>query len=79
MPKDIMGITTYTLEETAAIIGVSRRTMLTYLGNGKMVGSKIGGRYAITEQQIKDYVNKLSVVDNRPGNVNKLFDDKKQG
>jgi len=78
MPREILGIVTYTTDETAEIIGVTKRTLMTYLTSGKMVASKIGGRWAITEQQIKDFVNKRSVVDNGPGSVDKLFDDGKK-
>lgn len=67
MPRDILGIVTYTTEETAQLLGVTKRTLMTYLTSGKMVASKIGGRWAITDQQIKDFVNKRSVVDNKTG------------
>ena len=67
MPREILGIVTYTTEEAAEILGVTKRTLMTYLKTGKMVASKIGGHWAITEKQLKDYVNKYSVVDNRTG------------
>ena len=67
MPRDILGIVTYTTEETAQLLGVTKRTLMTYLTSGKMIASKIGGRWAITDQQIKDFVNKRSVVDNKTG------------
>lgn len=67
MPREILGIVTYTTEETAEILGVTKRTLMTYLTSGKMVASKIGGRWAITDQQIKDFVTKRSVVDNKTG------------
>ena len=67
MPREILGIVTYTTEETAQLLGVTKRTLMTYLTSGKMVASKIGGRWAITDQQIKDFVNKRSVVDNKTG------------
>lgn len=66
MPKDMLGITTYTVEETAEILGITKRTLQGYLKAGKMAASKIGGQWAITEQQIKDYINNRSVVDNGP-------------
>lgn len=67
MPRDILGIITYTTDETAEILGVSKRTLMHYLNSGKLIASKIGGRWAITEKQIKDFVNKRSVVDNKTG------------
>ena len=67
MPRDILGIITYTTYEAAQLLGVTRRTLMNYLNSGKMVASKIGGRWAITDQQIKDFVTKRSVVDNKTG------------
>ena len=74
MPKDIMGIKTYTADETAAILGVTKRTLISYLKTGKMVASKIGGSWAITEKQIQDYITRGSVIDNRPGSFDKMFE-----
>lgn len=67
MPREILGIVTYTTEEAAEILGITKRTLMTYLKTGKMVASKIGGHWAITEKQIKDFVTKRSVVDNKTG------------
>ena len=64
MPKEILGIKTYTDKEAAAILGVTPRTLLTYITTGKLAASKIGRSWAITEKQIQDYVNRGSVVDN---------------
>ena len=74
MPKEIMGILTYTADETAAILGVTKRTLISYLKSGKMIASKIGGSWAITEKHIQDYITRGSVIDNRPGSFDKLFE-----
>ena len=74
MPKEIMGILTYTADETAAILGVTKRTLISYLKTGKIVAGKIGGRWAITEKQIKDYITQGSLIDNRPGSFDKMFE-----
>ncbi len=63
MTREIMGIITHTADETAAILGVTKRTLLTYIKAGKITGSKIGGSWAFTEQQIKDFINRGSVID----------------
>lgn len=64
MPKEILGIKTYTAAEAAEMLGVTTRTLLTYVRAGKLAGGKIGGSWAFTEKQIKDYINKGSVIDN---------------
>lgn len=74
MPKEIMGITTYTADEAAALLGVTRRTLMNYITGGKMAGSKIGGRWAFTEKQLRDFINQGSVIDKRPGMVGGFFE-----
>ena len=78
MPKEIMGILTYTADETAAILGVTKRTLISYLKTGKIVAGKIGGRWAITEKQIKDFITQGSIIDNRPGSIDLLLDTKRK-
>ena len=73
MPKEIMGILTYTADETAAILGVTKRTLISYLKTGKIVAGKIGGSWAITEKQIKDFITQGSLIDNRPGSAAAMF------
>lgn len=65
MTKEILGIVTHTADETAAILGVTKRTLLTYIKAGKIVGGKIGGKWAFTEKQIKDFINEGSIVDKK--------------
>lgn len=79
MPKEIMGIKTYTADETAAILGVTKRTLIRYLKTGKMIASKIGGRWAITEKQIQDYITRGSVIDNSLGSITGIFETKRKG
>jgi len=79
MPKEIMGIKTYTADETAAILGVTKRTLIRYLKDGKMIASKIGGRWAITEKQIQDFITRGSVIDNSPGSIGGIFETKRKG
>ena len=54
---------THTADETAAILGVTKRTLMNYTKTGKITGSKIGGKWVFTEQQIKDFINRGSVID----------------
>lgn len=66
MPKEIFGIKTYTLQEVCELLNVSRRSITNYVNEGKLKGSKIGGRWMFTEKQLKDFINEGSVVDNSP-------------
>ena len=79
MPTEIMGILTYTADETAAILGVTKRTLISYLKTGKMVAGKIGGSWAITEKQIQDFITRGSVIDNSPGSIGGIFETKRKG
>ena len=76
MPKEIMGILTYTADETAAILGVTKRTLVSYLKSGKMEAVKIGRTRAISEQQIQDSITRGSVIDKRPGSTAGMFETK---
>ena len=78
MPKKMMGITTYTLAETAESLGVTPRTVQNYLSAGLIAGSKIGGRWAFSEKQIQEYITQRSVIDNRPGSINRMFKTEKK-
>jgi excisionase family DNA binding protein len=64
MPKEIVGIKTYSVKEVCELLGVSRRTITSYVNDGKLKGSKIGGRWVFTEKQLKEFINEGSVVDN---------------
>ena len=53
----------YTIEETAEILGVSKRTMMTYLKQKRIRAVKIGRRWKFTEQNIVDFVSGKKVTD----------------
>lgn len=61
MPREIMGILTYSTDEAADILEITKRTLMTYLKQGRIVGSKIGGRWHFTEKQIQDYITQGSI------------------
>jgi excisionase family DNA binding protein len=54
----ILGITYYSIDEVAEILGLTRRTMMNYISNGSIVGKKIGRVWQFTEEDIKDYLDK---------------------
>lgn len=55
--KTILGVTTYTAKEAGALLHVSERTIRTYIKNGKLKAQKIGGDWAISEENIIAFIN----------------------
>ena len=46
-------IRVYSMEEVAEILGVTRRTVYSYVKSGRLSATKIGGRWQITEAALK--------------------------
>ena len=47
----------YTLTEVEPILGVSHRTLLDYVKKGKIKAVKIGGKWKVTEENLKAFIN----------------------
>jgi excisionase family DNA binding protein len=47
----------YTLTDLEKILGVTHRTLQTYMKNGRLKGVKIGGKWKITEENLKRFLN----------------------
>lgn len=47
----------YTLTEVEPILGVSHRTLLDYVKTGKIKAVKIGGKWKISEENLKAFIN----------------------
>lgn len=47
----------YNLKDIAELLKVTERTLLTYLKEGKLKGQKIGGKWIITEENLKNFIN----------------------
>ena len=47
----------YSLKDVAGSLGVSYRTMLTYVGKGKLKAAKIGGRWKVTPENLQRFLN----------------------
>lgn len=61
---ELKGIRLYNIKETAEILGVTTRTMQTYIKNGKIKARKIGRGWKFTENSIKEFING---TDEQPG------------
>ncbi len=46
----------YTLVEVAEMLQVTRRTLYNYLKDGRLKGNKVVGKWIITEEQLKDFI-----------------------
>ena len=56
--KDITErLTMYTLTEIEGILGVSHRTLLQYVKDGKLPAKKIAGKWRVTAENLEKFVN----------------------
>lgn len=55
MAREIDGMIIYTVEEAAELLRIHPQTMREYLKSGRIRGRKLGIRWAITADAIKDY------------------------
>ena len=46
----------YTIPEICEILGISRRTCMTYLQAGKLKGVKIGGKWKVSKENLQAYM-----------------------
>lgn len=46
----------YTLTELQEVIGVSHRTLLAYVKKGRIKASKIAGKWRVTEQNLRKFI-----------------------
>lgn len=51
------GITLYTLTELESVLGVTHRTLQTYIKDGRLKGVKIGGKWKVSEENLKKFIN----------------------
>ena len=47
----------YSLTEIEPILGVTHRTLLTYIKDGRLKGVKIGGKWKVSEENLKKFIN----------------------
>lgn len=47
----------YTLEEISEMLNVTRRTLYTYIKEGKLKAVKVAGVWRVTEKNLKSYLN----------------------
>lgn len=47
----------YTLQEIEPILGCTNRTLLSYISNGRLKAVKIGGKWKVSEDNLKAFIN----------------------
>lgn len=51
-------IRVYTLDEVAEVLKITRRTLYTYIKEGKLKAVKIGREWRVSEAALQDFINK---------------------
>lgn len=57
LPDRVFTTVMYTVSETAAILGCSRRTIMNYIKEQRLPFVKIAGKWKITKDNLEAYVN----------------------
>lgn len=47
----------YTITELEPILGVTRRTLQSYIKDGRLKGVKIGGKWKVSEETLRKFIN----------------------
>ena len=47
----------YTLTELEPVLGVTHRTLLSYVYDGKLKAKIIGGKYRVTADALREFIN----------------------
>ena len=55
--QELKGLKLYTLAEIEPIIGVTNRTLLQYIKTGQLKAVKIGHKWKVTEENLRDFVS----------------------
>ena len=55
--KRLENIRLYTLTELEPILGVTHRTLQTYILSGRLKGVKVGGKWKVTEENLQKFLN----------------------
>lgn len=55
--KKLDAIRLYTLSELEPILGVTHRTLQSYIKDGRLKGVKIGGRWKVSEETLRKFIN----------------------
>ena len=54
---ELESLKVYTLTEIEPILGVTHRTSLTYIKDGRLKGVKIGGKWKVSGDNLRKFIN----------------------
>lgn len=57
VPDRAFNTVLYDVKETAALLGVSRRTIMNYIKDNRLPFVKIGGKWKITKDNLEAFLN----------------------
>lgn len=55
--SELETIRLFTLTEIEPILGVTHRTLLTYIKDGRLKGVKIGGKWKVSGENLRKFIN----------------------
>lgn len=55
--KTLEAFKVYSLSELEPILGVTHRTLLRYITEGRLKGVKIGGRWKVSQDNLRAFIN----------------------
>ena len=55
--KELEELKVYTLTEIEPILDVTHRTLLTYIKDGRLKGVKIGGKWKVSGENLRKFIN----------------------
>lgn len=56
IPEDLRDIRIYTLQELEPLLGVTHRTLLSYVKSGRLKAVKIGGKWRVTRDTLDKFL-----------------------
>lgn len=56
MPKIILDVKLYTLDETAELLGVTKQSVTKYIKQGRIISTTIGGKKYLSEDNIRTFL-----------------------
>ncbi|MEX0593507.1 MAG: helix-turn-helix domain-containing protein [Balneolaceae bacterium] len=65
MSKHVGDLTLYSIDDLHELLGVSKVTLRMYLREGKLRGRKLGVKWFVTEEALRDYFNGESASSDR--------------
>lgn len=55
--KELEDLKVYSLTELEPVLGVTHRTLLSYMKDGRLKGVKIGGKWKVSGENLKKFIN----------------------